>query len=95
MGNNTLKKPITKNAVYQRLNQQLQDLDGEQNKRSSLIRIRRKIEDFFGPSDETLNKRQDSDEKHKKRQKAYTQQHYTLLKKVEALEKKMIKEGNE
>ena len=81
-------------AAYEKMNAELDVLDGKQNKRSLLIRMKRKIEDFFGPSDETLNERQDSDEKHKKRQKAYTQYHHTLLKKVEALEKQMIKEGN-
>ncbi len=81
-------------AAYEKMNAELEKLDGQQNKRSLLIRMKRKIEIFFGPSDETLNKRQDSDEKHKKRQKAYTQKHFTLLKKVEALEKQMIKEGN-
>lgn len=80
--------------AYEKMNAELEKLDGQQNKRSLLIRMRRKIENFFGPSDETLNKRQDSDEKHKKRQKVYTQYHHTLLKKVEALEKQMIKEGN-
>lgn len=94
MGNTTLKKPITKKAVYERLNKQLEDLDGKQNQRSLLIRIRRKIEDFFGPSDKTLNERQDSDEKHSKRQKAYTQQHHTLLQKVKKLEENMIAKGN-
>lgn len=80
--------------AYEKMNAELDVLDGKQNRRSLLIRMRRKIEDFFGPSDETLNERQDSDEKHRKRQKAYTQYHHTLLKKVEALEKQMIKEGN-
>jgi len=80
--------------AYEKMNAELDVLDGKQNRRSLLIRMKRKIEDFFGPSDETLNERQDSDEKHKKRQKAYTQYHHTLLKKVEALEKQMIKEGN-
>lgn len=94
MGNSTQKKPITNKAVFDRMNDELEKLDGKQNQRSLLIRAKRKIEDFFGPSDETLSKRQDSDEKHKKRQKAYTQYHHTLLKKVEALEKKMIEEGN-
>ncbi len=80
--------------AYEKMNAELDVLDGKQNRRSLLIRMKRKIEDFFGPSDETLSERQDSDEKHKKRQKAYTQYHHTLLKKVEALEKKMIEEGN-
>ncbi len=80
--------------AYEKMNAELDVLDGKQNRRSLLIRMKRKIEDFFGPSDETLNERQDSDEKHKKRQKAYTQYHHTLLKKVKALEKQMIEEGN-
>ena len=80
--------------AYEKMNAELDVLDGKQNRRSLLIRMKRKIEDFFGPSDETLNERQDSDEKHRKRQKAYTQYHHTLLKKFEALEKQMIKEGN-
>lgn len=94
MGNDTLKKPITNKAVFDRMNDELEKLDGKQNQRSLLIRMKRKIEDFFGPSDETLSERQDSDEKHRKRQKAYTQYHHTLLKKVKALEEQMIEEGN-
>ena len=94
MGNDTLKKPITNKAVFDRMNDELEKLDGKQNQRSLLIRMKRKIEDFFGPSDETLSERQDSDEKHRKRQKAYTQYHHTLLNKVKALEKQMIEEGN-
>ena len=41
MGNNTQKRPITKKAVFDRMNDELEKLDGKQNQRSLLIRAKR------------------------------------------------------
>ena len=94
MGNVTQKKPITPTKVFDRLNAELDVLDGKQNKRSLLVRVVRKIESFYGDPDALKDKYQDSDENHAKRQKVYTAHHASLLNKVKKLEAKMIEDGN-
>jgi len=82
VGNNTLKKPITKQAVYERLDKQLDDMDKAHNKKP-LKRIKRAIIKAFNLKG--IPKKND----------VISSKHYSLLKRVEKMEADMIKEGNE
>ena len=81
MGNNTQKKPITKQAVYERLSQQLDDMD-KANNRKPLKVIKRAIIKAFNLQGIP------------KKNEVYSSKHYSLLKRVEKMEADMIEEGN-
>ena len=81
MGNNTLKKPITKQAVYERLDKQLEALDKAHNN-TAFKRIKRGII-------RVLNLQGIP-----KKNEVYSAKHHSLLKRVEKMEADMIKEGN-
>ena len=81
MGNNTLKKPITKQAVYERLSKQLDDMDKAKNNKPLKV-IKRAIIKAFN-----LKRIPETND-------VYSAKHYSLLKRVEKMEADMIKEGN-
>lgn len=81
MGNNTLKKPITKQAVYERLSKQLDDMDKAHNNKPLKV-IKRAIIKAFNLK--RIPKKND----------VISSKHYSLLKRVEKMEADMIKEGN-
>ena len=81
MGNDTLKKPITKQAVYERLSKQLDDMEKANNNKPLKV-IKRAIIKAFNlqripPKNDVISSK-----------------HYSLLKRVEKMEADMIKEGN-
>ena len=81
MGNNTQKKPITKQAVYERLSDQLDKME-KANNNKPLKRIKRAIIKAFNLK------------RIPKKNEVYSGKHYSLLKRVEKMEADMIKEGN-
>lgn len=81
MGNNTLKKPITKQAVYERLDKQLDDMDKAKNNKPLKV-IKRAIIKAFN-----LKRIPEKND-------VISSKHYSLLKRVEKMEADMIKEGN-
>lgn len=81
MGNNTLKKPITKQAVYERLSSQLDEMEQSNNNKPLKV-IKRAIIKAFNLKG--IPKKND----------VISGKHYSLLKRVEKMEADMIKEGN-
>ena len=81
MGNNTLKKPITKQAVYERLSNQLDDMEKANNNKPLKV-IKRAIIKAFNLK--RIPKKND----------VISSKHHSLLKRVEKMEADMIKEGN-
>ena len=81
MGNNTLKKPITKQAVYERLSNQLDDMERANNNKPLKV-IKRAIIKAFNLKG--IPKKND----------VVSAKHYSLLKRVEKMEADMIEEGN-
>ena len=81
MGNNTLKKPITKQAVYERLSDQLDKMEKANNNKPLKV-IKRAIIKAFNLKG--IPKKND----------VVSSKHYSLLKRVEKMEADMIKEGN-
>lgn len=81
MGNNTLKKPITKQAVYERLSNQLDEMEQSNNNKPLKV-IKRAIIKAFNLKG--IPKKND----------VISGKHYSLLKRVEKMEADMIKEGN-
>ena len=81
MGNNTLKKPITKQAVYERLDKRLDDMERANNNKPLKV-IKRAIIKAFNL--QGIPKKND----------VISSKHYSLLKRVEKMEADMIKEGN-
>lgn len=81
MGNNTLKKPITKQAVYERLSNQLDDMEKANNNKPLKV-IKRAIIKAFNLKG--IPKKND----------VVSAKHYSLLKRVEKMEADMIEEGS-
>jgi hypothetical protein len=81
VGNDTLKKPITKQAVYERLSKQLDNMDKAHNNKPLKV-IKRAIIKAFN-----LKRIPEKND-------VYSAKHYSLLKRVEKMEADMIKEGN-
>jgi hypothetical protein len=81
VGNNTLKKPITKQAVYERLSSQLDEMEKSNNNKPLKV-IKRAIIKAFNLK--RIPKKND----------VISSKHYSLLKRVEKMEADMIKEGN-
>lgn len=81
MGNDTLKKPITKQAVYERLSSQLDDMEKANNNKPLKV-IKRAIIKAFNLKG--IPKKND----------VVSTKHYSLLKRVEKMEADMIAEGN-
>jgi hypothetical protein len=81
VGNNTLKKPITKQAVYERLSSQLDEMEQSNNNKPLKV-IKRAIIKAFNLKG--IPKKND----------VISGKHYSLLKRVEKMEADMIKEGS-
>ena len=81
MGNNTQKKPITKQAVYERLSDQLDKMEKANNNKPLKV-IKRAIIKAFNLKG--IPNKND----------VISSKHYSLLKRVEKMEADMIKEGN-
>ena len=81
MGNDTLKKPITKQAVYERLSKQLDDMDKAHSNKPLKV-IKRAIIKAFNL--QRIPKKND----------VSSAKHYSLLRRVEQMEADMIEEGN-
>ena len=77
MGNNTLKKPITKQAVYERLSSQLDEMEQSNNNKPLKV-IKRAIIKAFNLKG--IPKKND----------VISGKHYSLLKRVEKMEADMI-----
>ena len=85
MGDDTLKTKKSKKSVYDRLNAQLDVMDKSKavNSADNLIlnKVARTVRSFLGVKEDP-------------KQQVLSGKHYSLLKKVEKLEARMIEEGN-
>jgi len=81
MGNNTQKVPISKDAVYERLSAQLDEMDRNHNNKPLKV-LKRAIIKAFNLKGI------------RKKNEVYTGKHYSLLRRVEKMEADMITEGN-
>jgi len=82
MGNNTQKVPITKQAVYERLSDELDKMD-KASDMAPLKVLKRGVIKLLGLKDIP-----------KAQHKVYSGKHHSLLRRVEKMEAAMIKEGN-
>ena len=95
MGDDTLKTKKSAKSVYDKLNAELDVMDTSAFSpnafQSAVSSVKRRIRSLYmTPSQLDAI----SDANKRRSQKVYSQKHYTLLKKVEAMEAKMIEKGN-